>query len=80
MLERAETDLRNADRLVGHVRTTIRRSGVSTASQEYAMREDHSLRAAISGKSHLIYTTSITNSLFPGHCNAGHQTLDVQLD
>ena len=47
MLERAETDLRNADCLVGHVRTTIRRSGVSTASQEYMMREDHSVEAIL---------------------------------
>ena len=78
MLERAEADLRNADHFVGRVRTTIRRSGVSTAS-EYAMREAYSMQAAASGTPHLICTTFVTNLILSGNCNTG-QTLDVQLD
>ena len=51
MLEKAQDELRAADRFVGQVRTTIRRSGITMAF-EYAMREDHS-SVAISGEVHL---------------------------
>lgn len=51
MLEKAQDELRAADRFVGHVRATIRRSGVTTAF-EYAMREDYS-SAGISGEPRL---------------------------
>jgi len=57
MLEKAQDELRSADRFVGHVRATIRRSGVTTAC-EYAMREDYS-SAAISGEPHLGQSFSI---------------------
>ena len=59
MLEKAQDELRTADRFVGKVRTTIRQSGV-TAAFEHAMREDYSLRhAGASGKSHLSHTTPL---------------------
>ena len=50
MLEKAQDELRAADRFVGQVCTTIRWSGITTAF-EYAMREDHS-SVAISGEVH----------------------------
>lgn len=40
-LERAQDDVRAADRFVGQVRFSIRKSGQSAAS-EYALREAHS--------------------------------------
>ena len=51
MLEKAQDELRAADRFVGHVHATIRQSGVTTAF-EYAMQEDYS-SAGISGEPRL---------------------------
>ncbi|KAI6003102.1 hypothetical protein EDD15DRAFT_2360985 [Pisolithus albus] len=42
ILEKAQEELRSADRLVGHVRFIIRKSGIPVVS-EYAMHEDHSI-------------------------------------
>ncbi|KAI5992674.1 hypothetical protein EDD15DRAFT_2367940 [Pisolithus albus] len=42
ILEKAQEELRSADRLVGHVRFSIRKSGIPVVS-EYAMHEDHSV-------------------------------------
>lgn len=41
ILERAQSDVRDADQFIGHVRLVVRRSG-HTPAFEYAMQEDHS--------------------------------------